>query len=67
MIEYWIKEERLDFSKDSPVSFVCEKCGMPIRTGRFCKKCKSELQRELQKMLNSNVYLIFIMIYIILS
>lgn len=50
VIEYWVREERLDFSKDSPVSFVCEKCGMPIRTGRFCKKCKNEMQREFQKM-----------------
>lgn len=49
IIQHWIREERLGFSEDSPVSFGCEKCGTPIRTGRFCKKCKGEMKKELQK------------------
>lgn len=49
IIRYWVREERLSFSKDSHVDFVCEKCGTSISTGRFCKKCKKEVQRDLQK------------------
>ncbi len=49
IIQHWIREERLGFSKDSPVSFGCEKCGTSIHTGRFCKKCKGEIKKELQK------------------
>lgn len=47
MIKRWIKEERLSFSEDSQVTFSCEKCGEPIRTGRYCKKCKEKMQNAL--------------------
>lgn len=47
MIKRWIKEERLSFAEDSQVTFSCEKCGAPIRTGRFCVKCKGKMQNEL--------------------
>ena len=42
-IKQWLKEERLEFSSDSQVMINCEKCGAPIRSGRFCDKCKMEL------------------------
>ena len=29
------------------MTFACEKCGAPIRTGRFCAKCKGKMQNEL--------------------
>jgi methionyl-tRNA synthetase len=41
-IRQWIREERLSFSADSTVGIDCEKCGMSIKTGRFCEKCKAE-------------------------
>lgn len=47
MIKRWIREERLSFSEDSQVTFACEKCGVPIRTGRFCKACKEKMQNAL--------------------
>lgn len=46
-INQWIREERLEFSKDSPVTLYCENCGAPIRTGRFCQKCKSTMANDL--------------------
>lgn len=49
IIQHWVREERLSFSKDAQVDFACERCGTPIRTGRFCKKCKKEVQQDLQK------------------
>lgn len=37
----WIREERLEFSDDSPHAwFKCERCGTRIRSGRLCNKCK---------------------------
>ena len=34
-IKEWIREERLMFSKDSPIQLTCESCGAPIQTGRL--------------------------------
>ncbi len=39
-IRQWVREERLEFSKDSPVGIECEICGASIRTGRYCDACK---------------------------
>lgn len=41
-INQWIREERLEFSKNSQIKISCESCGTEIRTGRFCSKCKSD-------------------------
>ena len=46
-IQQWIREERLMFSKDSPIQLLCEKCGEPITTGRFCAKCKTSMANNL--------------------
>lgn len=46
-IRQWIREERLSFSKDSAVGIECEKCGVNIRTGRFCEKCKKDVVNDL--------------------
>ena len=40
-IRQWVREERLEFAEGSVVDIACEKCGAPIRTGRFCDKCKA--------------------------
>ncbi len=56
----WLKQERLEVSEGSPVALNCEKCGIRIRSGRFCVECskilakemmqaRSELQQRLQK------------------
>ena len=40
-IKEWIRDERLVFANVSVAGIVCEKCGTPISTGRFCDKCKA--------------------------
>lgn len=47
-IRQWIREERLQFSDDSPIRIPCESCGAMIKSGRFCDKCKGELTNELR-------------------
>lgn len=46
-IHQWIREERLMFADDSPISIPCESCGAPIKSGKYCDKCKIELHRSL--------------------
>ncbi len=48
-IKQWVREERLEFSADSPVGIDCELCGAMIRSGRFCEKCKVGMATELGK------------------
>lgn len=48
-IHRWVREERLVFSDDSPIGIPCESCGMTIKTGRFCDKCKTELATGLSR------------------
>lgn len=47
-IKQWIREERITFSEDSMVGIECELCGIMIRTGRFCNKCKLDIATGLQ-------------------
>ena len=46
-IKQWIKEERLSLSEATVEGIVCESCGKPVRSGRFCDKCKIKMQNEL--------------------
>ncbi|MDE6208107.1 MAG: flagellar protein [Lachnospiraceae bacterium] len=46
-INQWVREERLIFAEGSAVVLDCENCGAPIRTGRFCEKCKGEMVNRL--------------------
>ena len=46
-IEKWVRDGRLEFTKASGITVVCEKCGQPIRTGRFCEACKNNLAEML--------------------
>ena len=38
-IQQWIREDRLEFTEDSPVKLPCENCGTMIRSGKYCEKC----------------------------
>lgn len=42
-IRQWVREERLVFSDGAMTGIVCETCGSPISTGRFCEKCKASM------------------------
>lgn len=43
----FLREGRLEVGEGSNLVLECENCGVSIRTGRFCEKCASGLQREL--------------------
>lgn len=46
-IQQWVREERLQFTEDSPIKLTCENCGAEILTGRFCEKCKNDMASNL--------------------
>ena len=46
-IQQWIREERLEFTDDSPIKLPCENCGAMIRAGKYCEKCKSSMAKNL--------------------
>lgn len=46
-LKQWVREERLSFSEQSVVGIECESCGVMIKTGRFCDKCKNDLANTL--------------------
>lgn len=46
-IKQWVREERLAFSEACADGILCEHCGVPIRTGRFCDKCKNQMANNL--------------------
>ena len=46
-IQQWIRQERLQFSDDSPIRVACEMCGKMIGSGRFCNQCKDNMARKL--------------------
>lgn len=46
-IRQWVREERLTFTEESQITLDCENCGAPILTGRFCDRCRTSLQNEL--------------------
>ena len=53
-IRQWIREERLELSKDSPVILCCINCGEQISSGEYCPKCKNRTQNSLQSALKSD-------------
>ncbi len=48
-IQQWIREDRLQFTDDSPIKVPCEHCGAMIGSGRFCSKCSQEMANTLSK------------------
>ena len=46
-IKQWIREERLVISNGMAEGIVCENCGKPIHTGRFCESCKKTMVQDL--------------------
>lgn len=46
-LKTWVRQERLSFTSESNMTIDCEKCGSPIRTGRFCESCKRNMVNTL--------------------
>ena len=53
-IRQWIREERLQFSEDSPIRIACEGCGCMIRSGRYCDACKNNMSSGLKSAFGMN-------------
>ena len=48
-LRQWIREERLQFTDDSPIGIDCEICGATIKTGKYCDACKNNTANALAK------------------
>lgn len=53
IIQQWLREERLEVTENSAVYLNCESCGAPIRSGRYCDRCKNSLTNGFRNVLNS--------------
>ena len=49
-ITQWLREDRLEVTEGSNIMLNCETCGAPIRSGRFCDKCKNAVQSGFNQM-----------------
>lgn len=47
----WVREERLQFSSES---IDCLNCGVAIKSGRYCEKCRIIVANELNTALGNN-------------
>lgn len=51
----WVKEERLVFAEGCVTGIQCEKCGVSIRTGRYCNACKTKVVNNLRGVVSNPV------------
>lgn len=54
-IQQWVREERLVFSDDSPIGMPCERCGVMIKSGRYCGRCKNDLTSSFNDAIGKNI------------
>ena len=50
-IKQWIREDRLILSSPSADGVLCEQCGTPICSGRFCESCKAKITENLNSVI----------------
>lgn len=55
-LEAYLRAGRLIIPNDSAIFIKCEKCGVDIRTGRFCPTCAQSLTLEMKKSLEFDEY-----------
>lgn len=49
-INQWLREDRLELAEDSAIMINCESCGAPIRSGKYCDKCRASMTNNLNRM-----------------
>ena len=49
-ITQWLREDRLEVTESSALMLNCESCGAPIRSGRFCDKCRNNVANSFGQM-----------------
>ena len=45
-VMHYVKQQRLDISKDSKMLLTCENCGKQILSGTYCKDCQAKLSTK---------------------
>ena len=53
-IRQWLRDDRLEVTEDSAMFLNCESCGAPIRSGRFCERCKNTMTKGFNDVLKAN-------------
>ncbi len=53
-IQQWLREERLEVTEDSAIYLNCEKCGAPIRSGKYCDKCRAEVTNSFRSIIRQH-------------
>ena len=53
-IRQWLREDRLELTEGSPIMLSCDGCGAPIRSGKYCDKCKANVSNGFNYILKSN-------------
>ncbi len=48
-ITQWLREDRLEVTEDSAMMLNCEGCGAPIRSGKYCEKCRNNMGSALKQ------------------
>lgn len=52
-IQQWLREERLEVTENSAIFLNCEGCGAPIRSGKYCEKCKYSMTMGFKNILDA--------------
>ncbi len=47
-IREWIREERIELSSPGDPELTCLSCGTPVKTGRYCERCKDKMVNTLK-------------------
>jgi hypothetical protein len=51
-IRQWLREERLELTEGSANFLTCESCNTPIRSGRYCDKCRNSMANGFQSLID---------------
>ena len=50
----YLRESRIEIREDDNMLLDCERCGKPIKSGRFCDMCVVSMQKEFSSVLKPN-------------
>ncbi len=49
-ITQWLRDDRLEVTEDSAMMLSCEGCGAPIRSGKYCDRCRNSMANSFGQM-----------------
>lgn len=50
----YLKQGRLEITEGMGEFLKCEKCGVSIKTGKFCRNCSEKMAKDLQGVIKGN-------------